>query len=268
MTTTFFTRTLKSILPAWLKGSNAVNLVEAIGEQFDELADSAAQAVHLRFPNFRPTSNKWDDGHTWDEAGLVWDGAVGESLKYIGRDRKIRRGRRESDSAFGTRILPWWDEHKQRGNVPALLRQLHGYYGDSPFEITCVSRNGTRHVIDAAGDITRDVIEFEPDLTPNLWSRLWLFYAQPPGVTDDGIWDDPGYWDDGGTWDSNLTVAEVDEIRTVPRDWLAAHIAQVQLVLLVESSLFWDYPPGQVWDGPGLVWGDADEGAAIVIQVQ
>jgi hypothetical protein len=129
-------------------------------------------------------------------------------------------------------VLPWWDDHKQRGNTPALLRQVRGYYYPQTFVMQSVSRSGVRHRMVADGTITRDIISFGPDPYADQWSRLWLYYYDPEGFESDGTWDDPGAWDDGGIWNFDMTIADADRARTVPREWLAGHVGEATLVIM------------------------------------
>ena len=222
-----FRASIRKLSPRWLQGRNGERLLYAMAVQMDALGDGCVEAVRLRHPGRAPS----------------------EALAYIGRDRRMARGREETDSTYAARLRGWLDAHRFRGGPYEMLRQIHAYYAANPFPVQLVYRSGRRYSMDAAGAITVDTVAFDIDDMPAKWARYWLFYAWPYPVDADGTWADGGAWDDGGVWDSTLTVEDVASIRVVPREWSAAH-ALGQTVLLSEDRELWDYPGG-LWSDPG-----------------
>lgn len=200
-------RTFKSailaIVPRWLQKQVGGSTLEAIGEQLDELRDRTVAGVRARFP-----------------------GVQAEALPAIGRDRRIRRGRQETDATYSTRLLRWIDDHRVRGGPYALLAQLHAHYAPANFPIELRYVTGRNYTLNpTTGAVVRGDVVWTPLGLGGLtrWARWWLFYTWPTPVNTDGVWSDPGTWTDGGVWGSDLAVSEVRDLRLVPRDWNAAH---------------------------------------------
>jgi hypothetical protein len=218
-------------VPWWLRSGTAARVLHAVGAVNDTLADAMIAAVKSRFPNLY--SN--------------------ESLPYLGNDRKIIRGRFDTDESYAERLRRWLDDHRTRGNGFSMLRQLWLHFRPNNFPISLVSYNGVRHTLDpVTGNVTRDVISWLPDAEASKWARWWLFYDWPGTAAADGVWSDPGTWSDGGAWDSSLDPAEVIDLRAVPSAWGNAH-SMGDLILFTGNGELWDYPPG-TWDEPGGVW--------------
>lgn len=233
-----FRDAIRRISPRWLQGGTAEKVMYSMAIQLDALTDSARAGIKLRFP------------------GLYSP----ETLAMTGKDRRIRRGRYESDEVYAGRQLRWLDDHRRRGGPYALLEQIFAHYVPAPFAVALVYFSGRRFSMDTNGVISRDDITWQPDADTAKWARWWLFYQWPDPVSSDGLWSDPGDWDDGGVWDSDLTIEEVDDIRDLPREWNCAH-AFGKVVLLSSGVELWDYPQGP-WDEPGGIWGEDSGGVA------
>jgi hypothetical protein len=191
-------------VPWWLRDGTAARVLHAAGLIADTFGDAMIAAVKSRFPN-------------------VYSG---ESLPLIGKDRKIIRGRFDSDESYAARLRRWLDDHRTRGNAYTLLTQLHAHFAPNNFPIKIESYNGVRHTLDpVTGEITRLVVPgwVPPDGNTAKWARWWLTYTWPDALTGEGLWSDPGTWDDGGVWDSGLSPEEVADFRAVPTDWNNAH---------------------------------------------
>jgi hypothetical protein len=243
-------------VPWWLRGFLGSRILYAIGVQADALGDAVGEGVRRRFP------------------GLDSD----DSLDAIGRDRRVARGRTEPAANYKPSLLRWLDDHRIRGGPYALLRRLHDFYTGRTWPIHLIYRGGRRFVMQPDGTTVRDIYAWDPDLTPELWAKWWLFHIidDPTIYTSDGDWSALGYWDegeiwdsvpgatwdgietwtdfgitwdDGGTWDTSLTIAEVENLRVVPKDRENAHTFG-SVVLLNDETELWNYPPG-TWDDPG-----------------
>jgi hypothetical protein len=231
-----FRDTFEALTPRWLKKAYgyAHKLLYTFFVHADAIGDGAIFGARRRFPGY-------------DEY---------DSLDLTGRDRKIRRGRSETDAVYASRQLRWLTDHATRGNAYALLTQLHAHYAASPLYTsttdgtyaTLMGRNGVRYKLYAEGGIDRDtVVGWDPDGSPpEQWARWWLG-IQLEEFASDGIWSDPGTWDDGGVWDSNLTAAEVADIRLIPKEWGNGHSIGY-IVLLKEGQVMQDY------DGTSTDW--------------
>ncbi len=241
-TTRTFRDSIRELSPPWLRTLISEKVMYAIGVQADALGDAVAAAVKTRFPN-------------------VYSG---ESLPYIGRDRKILRGRNETNAVYASRLNRWLDDHATRGGPYALLAQLYAHLAPASFAIDLVYASGRRFRMDANGVVSTrdDVGTWVPDADTAKWARWWLFYAWPTPVAADGIWSDPGIWDDGGVWDSDLTVSEVTDLRAVPKEWNNGH-SFGRIVLLSGDVELWDYPEG-TWDDPGGIWGETGPAQLVI----
>lgn len=203
-----FRDTIREISPVWLRGPIGGGILYAIAAQLDALTDGLRAGVKMRFP------------------GLYSN----ESLPIIGRERRIRRGRFETDLTYASRLIPWLDHHRRRGGPYAMLSQLFAHYAPSNFAIELRYASGRRFQMDTAGAVVRGDIVWTPPGVGG-WARWWLIYQWPNVINDDGVWGDPGTWGDGGVWGCDLPSAEVRDIRLVPREWNAAHsIGRVTLV--------------------------------------
>jgi len=196
-----FRDAIREISPVWLRGRIGGGILCAIAAELDALSDACVAGVKLRFPRVYGT----------------------ESLPLIGRERRILRGRLDTDTTYSVRLSHWLDDHRRRGGPYALLGQLHAHFAPANFPIQLVYRSGRRFTMDVAGAITMDVDSaFAPDANPARWARWWLYYTWPNPVGK-RKWGDGGKWGEGGVWGSDLTPVEVRDLRAVPREWNAAH---------------------------------------------
>lgn len=233
MALTTFRDALREISPSWLKRGRAEKFLYAFGVHIDLLGDSLVAGVKSRFP------------------GLYSD----DSLPVIGKERRIRRGRNETNEVYATRLLRWLDDHRVRGGHVALLAQLYAHFAPSNFQIDLVYYSGRAFSMDTDGEVTWTDIDWSPDPETARWARWWLFYDWPTSVGDDGLWGDAGTFGDGGVWGSDLTETEVTDLRMVPKEWNAAH-ALGKVVLLPDGAELWGFPAG-TWGDAG-VWGGDD----------
>lgn len=251
-----FTTALRRVMPPWLQRTVGGKLLDAIGEQIEVLVERTALSVKLRFP-----------GH--DEAAIDED-----ALAYIGRDRRIRRGPEEDAATYARRLRLWWLTHQTRGNAYALLRQLYAYTVDwLPVRMDVVNHNGGRRWIDEDGVITADSITWGAGGTDEGWAHVWVFFYLPDTISlgFDFLVDDDGDFlvDDDGNFliadrtisPSEITADESAIFTAVPREWSAAHIPFITVVLLYEDRRLWNYPQPVptwlAWDDDGALWGDS-----------
>lgn len=217
--------------------------MESLGVPLESLVDSTVDGVELRFP----------------------DKDQPDALGYIGRERRIIRGVGEPDISFAARLRIWWDSHSIRGGPYALLDQLYAYFKDSlnlPMQV--VGNSGVRHSVDSAGVITRDSIVWNGDGEyPAKWARIWIMIPLPDATfpvqltTESG---DPVFTESGETLFVSadvfaLSAEAIQMICAVPREWSAAHIDEIHVVLLPPGTELWGYEA----DGtPVGTWADTD----------
>lgn len=214
---------LRDRVPRWLRESTGGHILYAIGAHLDAIVDQAIEGVYAGFPGF----------------------TTPKTLNEIGRDRRIRRGRDESDITYATRLIRWLDDHPTRGGPYAMLRQLHHYFAPDNFRIELLNVSGRKYNMAADGTITREDVTWTPPGDPDVWARWWLFFfvTDPPG--DDGLWGDPGDWGDGGLWGVDATPEELEQYQVVASEWKAAHIKGARVIVLDDTEQWDDYPPGE-----------------------
>lgn len=246
-----FASAIRRATPPWLQRSVAARFLDAIGVELDALAEDTAAGAGLRFPR--------GDG---DELALA----------LVGRERRIRRGPGESAATYASRLLPWWDAHRTRGNAFALLRQLYAFFRDTlNVRMDVVYHSGTRRWVDQAGEITADSITWGADGSDQ-WSQVWLFFWLPEAplsilttlegdvlVTLEG---DTLVTLGGTTLLGSDPVVVGETLRAIPREWSAAHVLRISIVLIWPEAELWGYPPGGTWadddPAPGQVWQTED----------
>jgi hypothetical protein len=160
-----------------------------------------------------------------------------ESLGLIGRERRIRRGLVELDATYAGRLVRWWEDHKRRGGPYALLAQLYHHYAPNAFPLLLAYRSGATFQMAPDGSVVRDTTR-----SPNVleWSHWLLLY-----FTD------------------TVTIADADDLKTIPREWIAAHCLGL-LVLMPTGARLWGFPQGRFWGNPEP-WGSPPDGGRIPV---
>jgi hypothetical protein len=156
-----------------------------------------------------------------------------ESLPLLGRERRIRRGLAETNETYAPRLTRWRLDHRRRGGPYALLAQLYAYYAPNNFPITLVYQSGRRYSMDVHGRVVRDDIVWSPDASTAQWARWWLFFE-----TD--------------TFGSAPTADQIVSIKSVPREWNAAHCLGY-IVLRLPGTEIIDQPGGGSIDQVGMI---------------
>lgn len=238
---------LRTKAPPWLTRTTGRKYLDAIGQALDTLDTRIVDGVSHRFPGLVDVS----------------------SLGIIGRERRIRRGPGESAQTYANRLVSWWSRHQIRGGPYALLGQLFDFfrYWLNP-RIDVVYHSGTRRWVDPAGTITRDSITWEADGSDE-WAQIWIvFYLSSSTIPLTGeelvttwnelittIGGDPIVTSYTITL-SAMTEAESEVFRAIPREWSAAHIKRITLVLMPPDGRLWGYPdPLPVWCETWTAWG-------------
>jgi len=247
MASTLYESVMTRVGPPWLRRVVGVKLLGSIGEVVDTHVDRIASGVRRRFPGFDS-----DD-----------------SLAQIGRERRIRRGHLESGATYARRLRGWWDAHRARGGPYALLAQLYAFFLDvyDP-RIDVVYQSGTRRWIDAGGGgvVTRDAVTWTGDGSGRWAQTFFVFICLADGI-ENFLVDEAGRFlvDEAGRFlvaplMSGGTVDDEDAevFRCIPREWSAAHIAYVTIILLYGVARCWNYPqPVPTWTdwGASTTWG-------------
>lgn len=205
---------LRAISVPWLQNGLAEKLLYAIGIQLDAAADGATAALKLRFPGL----------YSFD------------TLALIGKERRIVRGRFESDADYAERLRGWLDAHRYRGNPYSLLAQIYEYFRPGNFTVHLRYHSGAYYTM-SGGD--GSVERFDQYVTDNEnYTRLALLYYTS----------------------GDIRPTDVDIVAAAPREWLAAHALGEVIVLPIEgTSWLWDWPPDRLWNDPDRLWNCAPE---------
>ena len=196
---------IRKLSPPWLQNGLAERILYSLAIQVDTFGDALAAGVKQRFP------------------GLYSP----ESLPFVGRERRVRRGLVETDETYALRLTRWLLDHRRRGGPYALLAQLYAYYAPSNFPITLVYQSGRRYSMDADGRVTRDDIVWWADASSDQWARWWLIFETDAFGTP--------------------TDDQIADLQNVPREWNAAHCLG-WVVLRPAGAELIDYPGGTIND--------------------
>lgn len=253
--TGFFEAQAIRLSPPWLLRPTGAATMRAIAQQLDALADRVTLGVKARFPSLAPE----------------------DALSQIGKDRRIQRGPAEPADSYAKRLQIWWDSHRTEGGPYALLGQLYWFWKptlDVPIEY--VDYSGKRLTLATDGTITRDAIVWGGDGSGD-FAQYWLFFRLtsnllPLTIDANGDFVIAGNGDvivamfdlDTGT---PLPASVLEDFRAVPREWTAAHIIKVHIVLLWPSGgRLWEYPqPVPGWDA--WTWGGPPSGPVSPVEI-
>lgn len=238
-----FVKGITRVSPPWLRRLVGAAVLEGIGDEIETQIDRTVEGLRKRFP----------------------DAASPEALGFLGRERRILRGPGEDGVTYAARLIQWWDSHLLRGGPFALLTQLHQFFlASNNVPITLIYNSGTSLVIDIIGAITRGSI---PGWTgdgefPNKWARFVIIFELTtsafavPMTTEGG---DEIFTEDGQTLLADVSIyalvaEDFELICSVPREWNAAHVDKILIVLLPPGGIVWGFPPAD-WGDVGLTWG-------------
>ena len=226
-----FRHLLYSLVPSWLRTGDGEKLLYSIGLLLDGFAER------------------------WRLSGLASDPttAPDDALSYLGRDRRITRGRAESSSDYADRLLGYLDAHRAQGNPFTLMDQLYAYLQTSGVTIRTVDRRG--NWFERASDGTRSYTLNQMNWDWDgglffLWSRFWviIFSDNGPWSTQ---WNHPGGSATDGTTDA--TEDEIAAVRAIIRDWKPAH-ARCEWIIVCFDAPAGKFGPA-TGDDPGGAWG-------------
>lgn len=260
-----FAQALINLLPPWWGRVFGAPIVRGLAGPFDQLAKDTADSIKLRFP--------------------IEDGDP-DALALIGKERRILRGPHEDANTYASRLNSWWDDHSTRGGPYALARQLWLFWRTAlnvPFEI--IYWSGRRYSVDTSGNVVRDDIGWHdpngsgyiadhtpvigpgPGLSPS-WAEFWIVFhvnGLPASWVDE---DGNTIVTDGGEeiifevlTGGGLPEDDAESFASVPREWSAAHVSKIHIVLLYGDNRLWGYPvPVKKWGSDWGVWQTTNPG--------
>lgn len=245
-----FRRAQYALLPGHFAGhgdgtEEGEKALAAIGVVLDMANERSEQGLYARFPTH----------------------ATPTALATIGRDRKIRRGKGESNASYAARLIEWRLAHKTRGSAFALLRQIRAYFANSG-GVACrtVDMRGNWYSIDYDGVQTYawnlgDWNWDDAPPTPN-WARFWvIIYTDrlvPAWNYSTPLLGDPTLW--GGALGNagyvlGMTTAQRADFTTMQllcREWKPAGTFPEWLIFTGDPTA---YEPGVTNETDGT-WGN------------
>ena len=238
-----FRQLFESLLPDWLSTGEGGLSQYALGTMMDLYAERTRLGVLVRFPASAPT----------------------DALAAISRDRKFLRGIGESDAGFATRVLPWLDEHRVRGNPWALMRQLRGY-ANAAIRVRTVDAKGNWFTIEANGSTSALIAQanWDWDGAPAAqWSRFWVIvYPTAAGAPwgPAGVWGSATLWGAGlwgnpvATLGTTATPAQVADVRRIVAEWKPEGTKCEWILTAFDAASFDPTVPAQPTPAPAE-WG-------------
>lgn len=237
MSATRFRNLLRSMVPRWLSEGEGGQVLFSLGFLMDGAIERLRQGVHARFPADAPA----------------------DALALLGRDRRIRRGLGETDSAYRVRLVQWLDDWRTVGNPYALMRQLRAYI-NQPLVLRTVDMRGNWYTLNADG--ARDVALAQGNWNwdsadPSRWSRFWVILYPPstlwtrgPNIGDADLWGG-AIGTAGYTIGSTARPEEVAGVRAIVHEWKPAGTRCVKIILAFNPE---DFAPDGSGAQPDGTW--------------
>lgn len=235
---------VQQLSPPWLAGDQGYRFTySAIGVPLDAIAEYHRLGTLQRFPGV----------------------CQSEALRFIGADRKIIRGFRESDDAYRPRLIHAFQTWKFAGNAQTLLAELAAYFSPTPptirYVVNGVDQNGVSFAdwwTLSGGTLTH------VRKNPSNWNwdnqvgqiRFWIIVYRNEGFTP-WFWGDGHYWGGGQSWgfEENFTDNFAYDAHNLVAQWKAAgsHMLQLGgLIVTGDMSLF--DPSGSGAGYPNGTW--------------
>lgn len=182
---TNFRASIKGLGPPWLQADSGYRWLYGAAIQIDAISEYLRMGVLQRMPGQ----------------------AQSAALPYIGLDRRLRRGRLETDAAYAIRLRQAFGTWKFAGNAPTLIKQLLVALAPETYRVRYVV-NGINPGSAPLNTRFADWWTFETGDTEPTYHR-----QEANNWNWDGTWDQirfwviiygtsftPWYWGDGHTW--------------------------------------------------------------------
>jgi len=203
-----FREAIRAASPLWLATGYNEKILYSAHALLDATGAATQQGILCRFPGV----------------------ALDESLPYIGKERRIRRGLYEDNPTYADRLRYWLRDHRFRGGPYALLNQLYLHYKPHGFPIDLIYASGKRYSITATNPTPVESMIVWSQTGSLKWAQWTLIY-----YTDQ--------------FSGALTPDQIADLASIPREWNAAHAIGTIIVLPTGGEL-WDSPPPAAWDTP------------------
>lgn len=255
---TYFRAGVQALSPPFLAGPEGYSFTySVIGVPLDAIAEYTRLGVLQRFPGVAQSS----------------------ALPFIGNDRKIIRGFRESDDAYIPRLRGAFNTWKFAGNAQTLLSELAAYFSPSApsmrYIVNGIDHNGARFA--DWWTLSDGQLTYYRNQNASAWGnnwnwdnqdgqiRFWVIIYRNEGFTP-WFWGDGHFWGGGQSWgyEENFTANFAYDARNLIRQWKAAgsHCLSLGGVIVTgDTSLF--NPTGSGAGYPNGTWGTYANRAGI-----
>lgn len=249
---TNFRAAIKEIGPPWLQGYYGYRLLYSMGIQLDAISEYLRMGVLQRMPGQ----------------------AQSAALPFIGLDKRLRRGRAESDASYVVRLRNAFQTWKFAGNAPTLIKQLLVALSPETYRVRYVVNGITAGTPPArfADWWTIESGDDEPTYhrqSVNNWNwddtwdqiRFWVILY--------GTSFTPWYWGDGHTWGGGQSWG-FEEDGALFKDMLGqtlvwkcagSHAWRDGGIIVTTDDTLFD-PTGSGANYPDGTWGDFTNRAA------
>lgn len=175
-----FRERIKTQLVSWLVNTNNYRIMYSCARLLDILMEQSLYGVKHRWPNY----------------------VDGESLPYLGRDRRLTRGVFETDEGYAIRLRDFINLNKRKGSVEELIRQIANFFGEVQWNCVMTIYGDGERLSMQSGDST-----IYRDTTPFTASPSQKSFVTVVIVRDD-----------------LLTPHEAESLKVICSEFKAAHI--------------------------------------------
>ncbi len=225
------------IAPPWLRGYWGSRLLWSLMAPFDALLDSVMRAVGVKTP-----------------------GNDDEADRLLGAERSIPRGPAETAEQYAGRLARWRQAHALRGTPFELLRQLHGFLKDDSglsLTVQLITNRGDWFQITSGGleeyilgGASWDGGDWDGET--DLWARSWIVIDCAVRYGRTGVWH-IGLDREAYSVGSSMPTPVCAGIRAIVRDWSAAHVVNVSIILsFIDSPILAPADWARLGDRDGL----------------
>jgi hypothetical protein len=149
-----------------------------------------------------------------------------DALQRIGLERRMPRYLIDTDATYKSRLKNAWQAWQQAGTRQGVLAQLQAM----GVQATIV-----------------ESFEWNWDDNPDDWSRFWVVITGHAWTQT--VYGVPNYGD--CTYGSNMTVAEVEALRKLVRQWKPAHVRCQYLIVVFDEVAWAANQPDGSWQRRG-----------------
>jgi hypothetical protein len=195
------------------------------------------------------------------------------ALKYIGQARGVVRGRYDTDEEYYEKLRTWIDRNKERGQQRRLAREIWEYLGNDgsgAARVRVINRAGFWVTIFEDGLLNEQQADWDWDSVSHpersdpdapWWSDLWVVIYPSWTFRTGTLGDLTGA--DGFAMGHLAPLEEVDALKSIFREWKAAHECIRCVIWTTDTTMFEpDIPPSKP-DGTWGGWGTTGTGSRV-----